>query len=54
MSDQVLVGDIPQQPPGFQPRPDLLGQLNRAGRGVSVVTAMRGWVRRSLRLHTRG
>ena len=29
-SDQVVVGDIPQQPPGFLPRPALLAQLNRA------------------------
>ena len=41
-SDQLVVGDIPQQPPGFLPRPDLLAQLNRAGRAVSVVTGMRG------------
>ena len=41
----VVVGDIPQQPPGFQPREDLLADLDRAGRGVSVihvVTGMRG------------
>ncbi len=41
-SDQVVVGDIPQQPPGFLPRPGLLTQLNRAGRTVSVVTGTQG------------
>ena len=32
-NDQVLVGDIPAQRPGFQPRPALLAQLNRASQG---------------------
>jgi tetratricopeptide (TPR) repeat protein len=41
-SDQVAVGAIPQQPPGFQPRPYLMTQLNRAGPGVSVLTGMQG------------
>ena len=36
-NDQVLVGDIPAQPPGFQPRPALLAQLNRASQGPPVV-----------------
>ena len=36
-NDQVLVGDIPAQPPGFQPRPVLLAQLNRASQGPPVV-----------------
>jgi hypothetical protein len=43
--DQVVVGNIPQRSPGFQPRPYLLGQVNRAGRGelvVQVVTGRRG------------
>ena len=34
---QMVVGAIPAQRPGFQPRPALLGQLNRASRGASVV-----------------
>jgi len=33
----VVVGDIPQQPPCFQP----LAELDWAGQGVSVVRA--GW-----------
>ena len=41
-SDQVVIGAIPQQPPGFQPRPYLLGQLNRTSRGVSALTGVRG------------
>jgi tetratricopeptide (TPR) repeat protein len=40
--ERVVVGDIPQQPPGFQPRADLLAALDRAGRGVSVVLAADG------------
>ena len=41
----VVVGDVPQQPPGFVPRADLLGVLDAAGPGVAVmhaVTGMRG------------
>ena len=38
----VVVGDIPQQPPGFQPRAGLLADLDRAGPGVSVVHAVTG------------
>ncbi len=38
----VVVGDIPQQPPGFQRRADLLGVLDAVGPGVSVVHAMTG------------
>ena len=38
----VLVGDVPQQPPGFQPRAELLADLDRAGPGVSVVHAVTG------------
>ena len=38
----VAVGDIPQQPRGFQPRADLLAELERAGPGVAVVRAVTG------------
>jgi tetratricopeptide (TPR) repeat protein len=38
----VVVGNIPQQPPGFQPRADLLADLDRAGAEVSVVHAVTG------------
>jgi len=36
-NDQVVVGDIPAQRPGFQPRPALLARLNQARQGPSVV-----------------
>jgi tetratricopeptide (TPR) repeat protein len=38
----AVAGDIPQQPPGFQPRADLLAELDRAGPGVLVVSAVTG------------
>src|SRR5690348_5279526 len=38
----VLAGDVPQQPPGFQPRADLLAALDVAGPGVLVVCAVTG------------
>jgi tetratricopeptide (TPR) repeat protein len=41
----VVVGSIPQAPPAFRPRPELLGELGVAGPGVPVirvVTGMRG------------
>jgi tetratricopeptide (TPR) repeat protein len=38
----VVVGDIPQRPPGFQQRVELLAELDRAGPGVSVVYAVTG------------
>jgi len=41
-SDQVVVGSIPQQPPGFQPPTDLLADLDRARTGTSVVHAVTG------------
>ena len=41
-SDQVVVGNIPQQPPNFQPRADLLAELDRANERVSVVHAATG------------
>ncbi len=40
--DQVVVGDIPRVPPGFRPRTALLGQLDRADAGVSVIYAAAG------------
>jgi tetratricopeptide (TPR) repeat protein len=36
-NDQVVVGDIPALRPGFQPRPALLAQLNRASQDPPVV-----------------
>jgi tetratricopeptide (TPR) repeat protein len=41
-SDQVVVGDIPAQRRGFQPRPTLLAQLNGAGQGMSVPQVLTG------------
>ena len=38
----MVAGDVPQQPPGFQPRAELLAELERAGPGVSVVHAVTG------------
>jgi hypothetical protein len=38
----AVAGAIPRQPPGFLPRPHLLGQLNRADQGVSVLTGVPG------------
>lgn len=38
----VVVGDIPQRPPCFQPRPDLLAALEQPGARVSVVHAVTG------------
>ncbi len=40
--DQVVVGDIPLEPPGFQPRAGLLAKLDSAGARVSVIHAMTG------------
>jgi hypothetical protein len=41
--EQVVVGDIPAPPPGLQPRPALLAQLNRASQKPPVVlTGIRG------------
>ena len=36
-NDQVVVGDIPAQRPGLQPRPSLLAQLDRASQGPPAV-----------------
>jgi tetratricopeptide (TPR) repeat protein len=41
--DQVVVGDITAQRPGFQPRPALLAQLNEARQGPSVVMLTGAW-----------
>jgi hypothetical protein len=41
-SDQVVVGDIPQEPPGFQARRELLAELDRADVGAPVVSAVTG------------
>jgi hypothetical protein len=38
----VVAGDVPQQPPGFVPRADLLAMLDAAGPGVAVVRAVTG------------
>jgi tetratricopeptide (TPR) repeat protein len=43
-NNQLVVGDIPAQRPGLQPRPVLLAQLNRPGQGppAMVLTGSRG------------
>ena len=41
----MLAGDVPQEPPAFQPRPDLLAAMGRSVPGmpvVQVITGMRG------------
>jgi hypothetical protein len=40
-----VVGQMPQQPPGFQPREELLAVLDASGPGVSVVHASRALAR---------
>jgi hypothetical protein len=42
-NDQVVVGDIPAQRHGFQPRPALLEQLNRTTQGPSVLVLTGTW-----------
>ena len=39
---QIVVGDILRQPPGFQPLPHLMGQLDQPGPAVSVLTGAQG------------
>ena len=41
-SYQVVVGDIPIEPPGFQPRAGLLAELDQAGARVSVIHGVAG------------
>jgi tetratricopeptide (TPR) repeat protein len=38
----VVAGNVPQAPPAFQPRENLMAQLRAAGPGVSVVRALTG------------
>ena len=41
-SQPVVVGDVPAEPPGFQPRAGLLAELDRPGARVSVIHAVTG------------
>ncbi len=41
-SDQLVVGDIPREAPGFQPRPYLLAELERVDQGVQLLTGTLG------------
>lgn len=40
--DQVVVGDIPSEPPGYQPRPGLLAELDWTEAGTPAVHALAG------------
>ena len=41
-SYQIVVGDIPVEPPGFRPRVGLLAELDQAGARVSVIHGVAG------------
>jgi hypothetical protein len=41
-SDPIVVGEIPREPPGFQPRPDLLAELDRTDAGAPAVQLLTG------------
>src|ERR1700683_4616790 len=41
-SDHLMVGGIPQEPPGFLPRPDLLAELDRVGDAMPAVHVLTG------------
>ena len=43
-SHQVVVGDIPLEPPGFQSRADLLAKLDRTEARVLVIYPATGWL----------
>jgi hypothetical protein len=38
----VVVGEVPQRAPAFQPRAELVGRLGARGLGVTVVRAVTG------------
>jgi hypothetical protein len=38
----VVAGEVPQSPPAFQPRPELLMALRNSGPGVAIVRAVTG------------
>src|SRR5258708_5313122 len=40
--ERIVVGNVPQVPPAFQPREDLLAELRAVGPGVAVVRAVTG------------
>jgi RNA polymerase sigma factor (sigma-70 family) len=42
VTDQVVVGDIPLEPPDYRPRVSLLAELDRAGAGVTVIQPVAG------------